>query len=400
LAADTQAQFDTQTIGDDWANELCAKGFCVIPDLLARTKLHALHYDLLPHFRNATFPLGDSYDKRTKRFGELLKRSVHVAALAQHPQILAIAKIVLGPYVDIHLNFTEAFEIWPGEGELRWGRTQDFWRGLQIEIECVLTVIWALKTHRVDNGAIFVWPGSHRSASNRHAVRSEPVAIEMDPGTALLVLGSTLTGASPNRSTVPCAGVNLCYSAGWLRSLENHCLIYTPEVARTFSAELAGLIGYPQQRPFLDASGAGRALLPEEIPGYSYPTGKHPEAVAASDIRTLSAGTMSTSSFRQSQGLATRGAPSTIDEIKSKGLAPIQLWDSYGLTKSETQVGQLLLEGAHAREISKIRQVSIETIRTQIKSVYSKAGVRCHTDFILKSRMSHMSQFGPEVERS
>jgi hypothetical protein len=39
------------------------------------------------------------------------------------------------------------------------------------------------------------------------------------------------------------------YCLGWLKPYENQRLTYPPEIAKTFSSELAALVGYRQRRP-------------------------------------------------------------------------------------------------------------------------------------------------------
>jgi ectoine hydroxylase-related dioxygenase (phytanoyl-CoA dioxygenase family) len=78
-----------------------------------------------------------------------------------------------------------------------------------------------------------------------------PIAIEMEPGSALLFLGSTLHGGGENRSQAVRRGIIVSYCLSWLRSFENQYLIYPPEVARSFDPELAALVGYAQHRPNL-----------------------------------------------------------------------------------------------------------------------------------------------------
>jgi ectoine hydroxylase-related dioxygenase (phytanoyl-CoA dioxygenase family) len=73
----------------------------------------------------------------------------------------------------------------------------------------------------------------------------------MGPGDALVFLGSTLHGAGENRTDEPRRGVVVGYSLGWLKPYENQWLAYPPEVASTFSPELAALVGYRQHRPNL-----------------------------------------------------------------------------------------------------------------------------------------------------
>jgi ectoine hydroxylase-related dioxygenase (phytanoyl-CoA dioxygenase family) len=73
----------------------------------------------------------------------------------------------------------------------------------------------------------------------------------MAPGSALLFLGSTLHAAGFNRSQHVRRGIVIGYALGWLKPYENQWLAYPPHLARTFSPELAALVGYRQHRPNL-----------------------------------------------------------------------------------------------------------------------------------------------------
>ena len=236
----------------DWAGELLANGYCIIPDLVPRALVEALHDDLRSRFEKTPFCEGDFYGRHTKRFGGLLKRSRHAAAFVQHPVILDISQTILGPHCDrFQLNLTQALEIWPGEGEQIPHRDQDMWRGAQGEIEYLINVMWPFTPYLEENGATVVWPGSHLRQSERRMERAQAISAEMDPGSALLFLGSTLHGAGANRTTVPRAGMIVSYSLGWLKPYENQFLVYPPTVARGFSRELSALIGYQLHRPNL-----------------------------------------------------------------------------------------------------------------------------------------------------
>lgn len=46
-------------------------------------------------------------------------------------------------------------------------------------------------------------------------------------------------------------GAIVSYCLGWLKPYENQWLAYPPEIARSFSPELAALAGYHQHRPNL-----------------------------------------------------------------------------------------------------------------------------------------------------
>lgn len=236
----------------DWAGELLAQGYCIIPNLVPRALVAALHDDLRPRFEKTPFCVGDFYGRHTKRFGGLLKRSQHAAAFIQHPLILDVAQTILGPHCDrFQLNLTQALEIWPGEGEQIPHRDQDMWRGAQGEIEYLINVMWPFTPYREENGATIVWPGSHRRQAERRMDRAQAISAEVDPGSALLFLGSTLHGAGANRTSKPRAGMIVSYSLGWLKPYENQFLVYPPSVARRFSKELSALIGYQLHRPNL-----------------------------------------------------------------------------------------------------------------------------------------------------
>jgi DNA-binding CsgD family transcriptional regulator len=375
LATMSHVRMGGRPTGNDWVRQLLTQGYCIIPGLLPELKLEALYNDLLPHFLTAPFCVGDSYDKRSKRFGGLLGLSQHAAAVVLHPLILEIAQSILDPHCDrFHLNFTQAFEIWPGRCEQTPRRTRDLWHGLQVEIECVVTAIWPFQPHRAENGAAFIWPESHSTPAGNFAGRLQPVTVQMDPGAVLLFLGSTLRGAKSNSSNVPCAGMNVSYSVGWLTPLENHWLAYTPQISQTFSTELAGLIGYPQRRPKRgnDAGAPAQALLPNDIPGY------HRTDEGLYPALDLAGGGLD---------------PLAIGKKVSKSIVA-RLRVAYELTNSEAEVGQLLLAGAHARQISRLRAVSVETVRSQIKHVYSKAAVKSHSEFILHNRSLLLPLFG------
>lgn len=76
---------------DRWTDQLLAEGYCIIPDALPAATIAALDADLDLVFRSTPFGQGRFYGNRTKRFGGLLKRSLHAQALILQPTILAIA---------------------------------------------------------------------------------------------------------------------------------------------------------------------------------------------------------------------------------------------------------------------------------------------------------------------
>lgn len=234
------------------AADLAAHGYCIIPDALPPATIGALDDDLAGAFARTPFGQGCFYGTTTKRFGRLLVRSPHAAALVQHRLVLGIVETVLSPWCDcIQLNTTQAIAVHPGAPAQLPHRDQDMWRGPVGEVEYLVNVMWPLNRFTPDNGATLVWPRSHGQKALDAEPEEAPFAAELNPGTALVLLGSTLHGAGANVTSVVRRGLVVGYSLGWLKPYENPWLAYPPAVARTFPPELAALVGYRQHRPNL-----------------------------------------------------------------------------------------------------------------------------------------------------
>lgn len=229
---------------------LLADGHCIIRDAVAPDAIAALERELDPRFAASAFCRGGFYGSRTKRFGALLRRAAGAEALVRHTLVLEIVDAVLRPWCDrIALNLTQAIEIHPGALAQFPHRDQDMWAGPKGEIEYLVNVIWPLTPFTAVNGATVLWPGSHRPDFAGDAQAGLPM--QLDPGSALLFLGSTLHGGGANLTDAPRRGIIISYCLGWLKPFENQWLVYPPEIAKHFDPELAALIGYAQHRPNL-----------------------------------------------------------------------------------------------------------------------------------------------------
>lgn len=252
-----------------WSSELLSDGWCIIPGLLPRETIAALDEDLRSDFAETPFCRGNFYGSRTKRFGRLLTRSALAADLVQHGLVLGVVRAVLSPWCDtIQLNLTQALALHPGAPPQLPHRDQDMWRGAIGEVEYLVNVMWPFTRYTAENGATVIWPDSH----GRRALDSEPppgeFAAELEPGSALLFLGSTLHGAGGNSSCEIRRGAIVSYCLGWLKPYENQWLAYPPSIARSFNPELAALVGYTQHRPNLGnyEGQCPSLLLKEDVP--------------------------------------------------------------------------------------------------------------------------------------
>jgi len=247
-----------------------SSGYCVIRDAMPKALVQNLAADLDPVFERTRVSVGPFYGATTKRFHGLLRRSQHTAAFVQHPAVLAAVNAILGAHCDsIQLNLTQAIEILPGGEAQPPHRDQDMWPVRTAGVEYLVNVMWPFSPYTADNGATIVWPGSHRRQDEIVIDAAEGTSITMEPGSALLFLGSTLHAGGANRTQLPRRGMIVSYSLGWLKPYELPWLAYPPAVAKSFAPELAALAGYRAHRPNLGTY-EGRCpshLLGDEQPG-------------------------------------------------------------------------------------------------------------------------------------
>ena len=235
-----------------WTERLLVDGYCLIPDLVPAAAVTALDADLAGDFDATPFCEGRFYGERTKRFGRLLARSTHAARLVRHELVLGVVERVLAPCCDtFQLNLTQAIAVHPGALAQMPHRDQDMWRGEIGEVEYLVNVMWPFTRYTRENGATRVWPESHGHRALLPVPEASELVPEYGPGSALLMLGSTLHAAGANGSREVRRGMIVGYSLGWLKTYENQFLAYPPEIARTFPPELAALVGYRQHRPNL-----------------------------------------------------------------------------------------------------------------------------------------------------
>ena len=254
---------------ETWTGRLLEQGWCVIPSLIGKQTVARLDSGLAADFDETPFCEGGFYGARTKRFGRLLARSPLAREIVAHPLILAISERVLGPWCDtIQLNLTQALALHPGAPPQLPHRDQDMWRGAIGETEYLVNVMWPFTRYTRENGATIIWPGSHGPRALDPDPPADEFAAELEPGSALLFLGSTLHGAGGNSSAEVRRGAIVSYCLGWLKPYENQWLAYPPHVARDFDPELAALVGYRQHRPNLGnyEGQCPSILLRDELP--------------------------------------------------------------------------------------------------------------------------------------
>jgi hypothetical protein len=251
--------------------ELRAQGFTVMRRAVPGARLETIAGELDERFARTPRSQGPFSGAGTRRFHGLLKRSSGAADLVLHDGVVGCVEDVLAPFCDaLQLNLTQAIEVAPGCPAQIPHRDQDMWAGEKGRTEYLVNVMWPLTPFRAENGGTRLWPGSHLRQEERQLPAEEAVCPELDPGDALLFLGSTLHGAGANRSGAPRRGIIVSYCLGWLKPYENMWLTYPPDVARHFPERLRDLVGYRRHRPNLGSyDGQCPSILFEDhVPDY------------------------------------------------------------------------------------------------------------------------------------
>jgi ectoine hydroxylase-related dioxygenase (phytanoyl-CoA dioxygenase family) len=226
------------------------EGCVVVEGLLMPSEVDRYRNDLQPILAESLFGDGRFVGQRTKRLGGLFAKSEISQQVALNPTVLEMAQGVLGENCDRYqVNLTQAVEIHPGELDQYLHADEGLFDYCKTDGERMINVMWALTPFDEETGGTRVVPGSHHWPSAREPQDSDIETAVMEPGSALIWLGSLLHAGGANRSVQPRLGTIISYNLGWLRPAENQSLIYPPEVARGFPEELQDLIGYSVHRP-------------------------------------------------------------------------------------------------------------------------------------------------------
>jgi ectoine hydroxylase-related dioxygenase (phytanoyl-CoA dioxygenase family) len=232
---------------DGYVAHLLEHGYVIVPRAEDPSVMRAVDADLAEPFARTPFSRGNFSGERTVRFGRALVRSSHAGTVIQNRLVCRIADRILLPFCErIQLNLTQGIAVHPGAPAQLPHRDQDMWGGPKGDMEYMVNVVWPLSRFTRENGATLVWKGSHREDKDKYVVDDAVIAAVMNPGDALIFLGSTLHGQGANQSDEIRRTLVVGYSLSWLKPYENAMLSYPPDVARHFPRELAELVGYAQ----------------------------------------------------------------------------------------------------------------------------------------------------------
>ena len=170
----------------------------------------------------------------------------------------AICDRVLKPSCATYqLNFADVMERGPGSTRQLLHRDDGVWHYMpRPSPELEFASMTALGEFTAEMGATLVAPGSHRWDRTREATPEELVVAELEPGSSVFYLGSTIHAAGANVTKDKWRrGMHLSYCLGWLRTQDNNYLTAPLEIARTLPKAQQAMLGYGVHDAYQDGGG-------------------------------------------------------------------------------------------------------------------------------------------------
>ncbi len=237
--------FAPETPIETLAAALRRDGAIIVRDAMAAGLREQLVAEITPYVEATPNGRDDFTGALTTRTGALVARSPATRELLQHPAILGLCDAILKPNCERYqLHLTQVIRIRPGQPAQQIHRDRWAWGTFLKDIEPQLNTIWAVTDFTRANGATQVAPGSTLWPDDRLPTADEIGYAEMKAGSVLVYLGSVFHSGGANTADHDRIGLNLTYTLGWLRQEENQYLSCPPDIARTLSPALQGLIGY------------------------------------------------------------------------------------------------------------------------------------------------------------
>ena len=227
-------------------NSINVQGYAVIEDMLSEAERNVVMSEAQPHLDDIKIdPTNKFMGTRTKRFGRLLHRMPSARTMATNCEIKNVLDAVLLNYASTYqIHFTGVMHVMAGQKEQSLHR--DLTPFANPSPIVVLASMWAITDFTEENGATVIVPGSHLWHEDREAKPKEKVKAVMEAGSVLLYAGNLIHGAGSGHAAEARTGVNIQYSAGWMRQEENQYLAVPLEQAKTFPEDLQRLMGYEQ----------------------------------------------------------------------------------------------------------------------------------------------------------
>ncbi len=264
LAPDTDSDLLLETIDRD--------GGLVISGLLSPEVVARIDADLAPSVAARQPGFRDGFDdtfygRNTVRVqGIPAKSRTMVDEYLLHPTLLDLADRVLLPFCgDYWMSQSETIFIGPDNKQQTLHRDDLNWNlAAKLGVPLQISSLVALGDYDAEVGATRVIPRSHLWPLDRPIDDSLAVPVELQPGDALIYLGSLVHGGGANQTADRWRkALYLAYLVGWLTPEEAVAVSVGPDVARTLplrARQLLGFAGMPERAAADDPAEAALAL--------------------------------------------------------------------------------------------------------------------------------------------
>jgi len=253
--ASTLEQVNVSIDSEDLASILLRDGAAIVMNALEDRQLKSINSEVDelirstgPGLRNpASDYFVEFYGSQTIRLDGLPSHSETFWEIMEDSFMTRVADELLLPNCeDYLLNTGQLIQIGPGETAQDLHRDEDAWSYFKapkplLEVEAM----FALSDFTIENGCTQVVPGSHLWNSEREAKPEEVLRAQMEAGSALLYLGTTIHGGGANTTSDQWRrGMFFGFVVGWLRT-EEACLLTVPrEKVKKMPRRVQELIGY------------------------------------------------------------------------------------------------------------------------------------------------------------
>ena len=246
--------------------EIRARGFAVIEGALDEDTLNRFRTELQPFLEDGPFGRNDFEGRRSKRVYAMLAKTPTVAALVEHPDVLAIVDEFLMP--NYLLSSCLAIDLHPGETRQSFHFDDGGVNQPRPRKPAGISTIWAIDDFTEDNGATEVIPGSHLWGNETPDADAEVVKVTMPAGSVVVFAGTLWHRGGANNSGANRLGITPQYCEPWARQLEN-MILATGDHARNYSDRIKAMLGYSITPPFMgyvDGRHPMKALDPDFDP--------------------------------------------------------------------------------------------------------------------------------------
>ncbi len=221
-------------------------GHVVIDDLVSVDVMDRIQEELQPYFDKTPFGHLPELGLKTQRTGSLIARSPTVRELVLTEPYLGAARELLSHSRAVQLSLTEVTAVAPGAPTQFLHQDEMLFDNYPwpVEYEVLVNSLWALSDFTEEMGATRVVPGSHTAGPGAQFAYEDTVPVEMSRGSVLLFSSKIYHGGGENKSDRTRRAIDIMFSVGWVRQVENMSLSCPLEVARTLPDALVRLMGY------------------------------------------------------------------------------------------------------------------------------------------------------------